>query len=189
MSGKLQQISYNPIQALQALVPRTRLDHGEGLVVAEVQATALLKMVGVVRPPVPVLLLARHLDVTCQHDPAAGEIGNHRLQDGSWCVGYGATTSSDRDATVAHQIKLILDAPFDVRELYPPVAVMSPVLRKYHAAEYFAQCLTVPGRFVQLAWRDGQRDVYELAELFGVTPKGMLFRLKTLRLMEPEREL
>ncbi len=120
MTARLKRVVYNPITALQALVPRSGLDHTEALTVAEVQATALLKMVGVVRPPVPVLILAQHLDVTCEHDPSVGGLGCHTARDETWCIGYGDPDPSQRDATVAHQLKLILDAPFDVDELYPP---------------------------------------------------------------------
>jgi len=186
---RLKQIAYDPIPTLQTLVPRTGLDHTEALIVAEVQATALLKMVGVVQPPVPVLILAQHLDVECVHDPAAREIGYHQERGDSWCVGYGDLTPAGRDATVAHQLKLILDAAFDIDELYPPVAVMAPMLRRHHVAEYFAQCLTMPGAWVQQAWRRGERDGELLAERFGVSTASMMFRLRTLRLGEAAREL
>ncbi len=185
MGARLKQISYNPIYALQALVPRTGLDHTEALIVAEVQATALLKMVGAVRPPVPVLILAEHLDVACEHDPTAGELGYHAVGDDTWRVGYADPSPSERDATVAHQLKLILDASFDQDELYPPRWVMTPLLRKHHVAEYFAVCLTMPGAWVQQICRDGEPDVESLALLFGATPNAMLLRLKALRLVEP----
>ncbi len=62
---------------------------------------------------------------------------------------------------------------------------MAPLLRKHHVAEYFAQCVTMPGAWVQQAWRRGERDVDGPAPLYGTTPDAMLFRLKTLRLVEP----
>jgi hypothetical protein len=189
MRARLKRIAYNPIFALQALVPRTGLDHTEALIVAEVQATALLKMVGAVRPPVPVLILARHLDVASEYDPTAGELGYHTPLRDTWCIGYSDPTPSERDATVAHQLKLILDAPFDDDELYPPRWVMTPLLRKHHVAEYFAVCLTMPGAWVQQICRDGEPDVHSLALLFGATPNAMLLRLKSLRLVEPGYEL
>jgi IrrE N-terminal-like domain len=184
MGERFRQVTYNPIRALQAFVPRTGLDHTEALIVAEVQATILLKMVGVIQPPVPVLILAQYLDVVYEHDALAGEVGYHVLRGDTWHIGYCDPNPSERNVTVAHQLKLVLDAPFDLDELYPPVAVMAPLLRKHHVAEYFAQCLTMPGAWMQQAWRRGDRDVERLAELYGVSAAQMLFRLKTLRLVE-----
>ncbi len=181
-------ITYHPMSALQALVPRCGLDHAEALAIAEVQATALLKMVDVERPPVPVLELAEHLDVVCEHDPAAGVIGYCELRDEVWHISYGDVSPPGRDATIAHQLKRILDSPFG-NALYPPVEVMATTLRGYYAAEYFAMCLTQPQRWVEQAWRRQDQDVGRLAELFGTTPESMLFRLKTLRLVEPGVEL
>src|SRR6266536_776448 len=145
MRTRYQRITYNPLLALQALIPRSGLDHTESLTIAEVQATALLKMVGVIQRPVPVLILYEHLDVGTECDPTADVVGYHRLR--------------------------------------------ATLLRKHHVAEYFAQCLTLPGRFVQQGWCRGDRDVEQLAELFGVSTASMLFRLKTLRLVEPGCEL
>ncbi|SRR6266536_3477214 len=188
MRTRYQRITYNPLLALQALIPRSGLDHTESLTIAEVQATALLKMVGVIQPPVPVLILSEHLDVGTECDPTAGVVGYHRLRDDAWCIGYSDESPAGRNATIAHQIKCILDEPFG-DALYPPVAVMATLLRKHHVAEYFAQCLTLPGQFVQQGWCRGDRDVEQLAELFGVSTASMLFRLKTLRLVEPGCEL
>ncbi|MET7395960.1 ImmA/IrrE family metallo-endopeptidase [Dactylosporangium sp. NPDC005572] len=153
----------------------------------EVQAGVLLKMVGVVRPPVPVPILAEFLDIACEHDEALGVLGHHAPDGDSWRIGYGDPTPLARNATVAHQLKLILDAEFDEGELYLPVAVMAPRLRKHHAAEYFAQCLTMQSQMVQQAWCRGQ-EIDVLAEEFDVTPEAMLFRLKTLKLVESAYE-
>src|SRR5262245_52793080 len=103
---------FDPTLVLQALVPRSSLDRPDALTVAEVQATALLKMAGVSEPPVEVLELARYLGVHTDHVSAAGALGNHRLDDDGWHIEYGDLTPAARDATVAHQIKLVLDEPF-----------------------------------------------------------------------------
>jgi len=188
MRARYKRITYNPLVALQAMIPRSGLDHTESLTIAEVQATVLLKMVGVIRPPVPVPILAEYLDVGVECDPVASVVGYHTLRDGNWYAGYSDESPAARNATIAHQIKCILDDPFG-DGLYPPVAVMATLLRKHHVAEYFAQCLTMPGPFVQQAWRRGERDVEQLAKLFGVPTASMLFRLKTLRLVETGHEL
>ena|SRR2546429_323718 len=146
-------------------------------------------MIQLEQPPVRVEDLARHLDIVTKHDPEAGVIGYHGMQeDGTWYVGYGDETATSRDATVAHQLKRIIDAPFG-DSLYPPCDVMATMLRKHYVAEYFAVCLTLPTRWVERAWRRGEQDVEALAELFAVTPESMLFRLKTLRLVEQGVEL
>jgi hypothetical protein len=185
--SRYEHIAYDPLLALRALVPRNGLDHAEALVVAEVQATALLKMAEVERPPVPMPALVQLLAVVTAYDPEAGVIGYHELRDGTWHIRYGDANEVGRDATVAHQLKRILDAPFGDAQ-YPPVEVMATMLRKHYVAEYFALCLTLPRRWVEQAWRR-EPDVRRLAELFGTTPESMLFRLKTLRLMEPGYEL
>jgi hypothetical protein len=187
-NSRYKRIAYNPITALQALVPRSGLDHAEALVIAEVQATALLKMIQAEQPPAPIKDLARHLDVVTKYDPEARPIGYHNMQHDTWYIGYGDEAVTGRDATIAHQLKRIIDAPFG-DSLYPPVEVMATTLRQYYVAEYFATCLTLPARWVERAWRREEHDVRQLAELFAVTPEAMLFRLKTLRLVGPGYEL
>ena len=181
-------ITYNPMIALQALVPRSGLDYAEALVIAEVQATALLRMIRAKQPPAPVDMLARHLDVITKYDPEAGVVGYHGFDDENWYIGYGDEAAPSRDATIAHQLKRIIDSPFG-DSLYPPVGVMATTLRKHYVAEYFAMCLTLPARWADRAWSQGDHDVRQLAELFGVTPEAMLFRLKGMRLLKPGVEL
>jgi hypothetical protein len=183
-NGRYKRIAYNPMTALQALVPRTALSHSEALIVAEIQATALLKMLQIEQPPAPVLKLARHLDVVTRHDPEAGTIGYCGIQDGTWYICYGDKTLASRDATVAHHLKRIIDAPFG-DSLYPPIDVMATRLRQYYVAEYFATCLTLPARWVERDWRRGRQNVDSAAGSFGVTREAMLFRLKVLRMIGP----
>jgi predicted transcriptional regulator len=174
--------------ALQALVPRSGLDNAEALVIAEVQATVLLRMIQANQPPAPMDVLARHLDIITKYDPEAGEVGYHGFDDETWYIGYGDEAVPSRDATIAHQIKRIIDTPFG-DGLYPPSEVMGTTLRKHYVAEYFAMCLTLPARWVDRAWRRGDHDARQLAKLFGVTPAAMLFRLKVMRLVKPGVEL
>jgi predicted transcriptional regulator len=115
-------------------------------------------------------------------NPTAGVVGYHELRDDRWHICYGDAMPSARDATVAHQLKLILDEPFGNR-LYPPTEAMATAVRKSYVAEYFAMCLTLPGHWVEQAWHDGERDVEQLATLFGTSAEAMRFRLKTLRLV------
>src|SRR2546430_17148800 len=99
------------------------------------------------QPPVRVEDLARHLDIVTKHDPEAGVIGYHGMQeDGTWDVGYGDETATSRDATVAHQLKRIIDAPFG-DSLYPPCDVMAAMRLKHYVPEYFAARLPLPPRW------------------------------------------
>jgi hypothetical protein len=187
MKQRPRQITYDPKFALRALMPRTHgFDHAEGLHLAAVQATALLGIAEVSGPPVPVLAAAQHLDVVTEYDPAAGVIGCHEARGDTWYIRYGDATPAGRDATVAHQLKRILDEPFG-DGLYPPVEAMPTLVRQHYVAEYFTLCLTMPVPWVEAAWRCGEHehDVERMAKLFATTPASMLFRLKALGLVEP----
>lgn len=172
----------DPMLALQALVPRSSLESAEALTVAEVQATALVKLACIKEPPVPILDLANFLGVVTEREPAANVLGTHRMRGGVWHVGYGASTPAARDATVAHQLKLILDEPFGDR-LYPPSDSMPTAVRKHHVAEYFAVCLTMPAHWVEQSWHDGERDLEGLAGRFGTSSEAMQFRIRAMRLL------
>lgn len=173
---------FDPMLTLQALIPRSSLERAEALAVAEVQATALLKLACVRKPPVPVLTLAHYLGVVTEHKRSAGALGHHERRGDRWYIGYGDLTPAARDATVAHHLKLILDEPFGDR-LYPPSDAMPSQIRKHHVAEYFAVCLTIPGHWVEQSWHDGEHDVEGLADRFGTSNEAMLFRVRALRLV------
>jgi hypothetical protein len=170
------------------LVPNHQLDHYEALVIAEVQAMKLLRLGGILIPPVPVVQLVQRAGIRVEPDPLVDELGSTFVRGGVWHIRHGIADQSDLQATVAHQLKLILDRPFG-EALYPHQDVMGPQLRRHHVAEYFATCLTLPREWIEQLWRQGERDPAILADLFGTTSTAMRFRLQALRLIGSDPKL
>jgi hypothetical protein len=174
---------------IAALAPRRGLDHAESLTIAEVQATELLRLGGIVGPPVSVVDIARRCDVWVSHDPTADELGvAFPGPGGTWHIRFPSDHPADREVTVAHQLKRILDQADEV-VLYPPINIMTTAVRKHYVAEHFATCLTLPHEWIERVWRAGQQDVTQLARLLCTTPTAMMQRLQVLRLVGPDIEL
>lgn len=170
-----------------SLVPNRQLTHGEALVVAEIQAMKLLRLGEVLKPPVPVVELARRAGIVVEFRPRVDEVGTLVSCHGRWHIRHSHLDEPSIYATVAHQLKIILDRPFG-DHLYPHQDVMAPGLRRHHVAEYFATSLTMPHEWIEQLWRQGKRDITALARLFVTSPSAMAFRLRALRLIGPDAE-
>lgn len=165
-----------------SLVPNRQLTHGEALVVAEIQAMKLLRLGDVLKPPVPVADLAKRAGVVIEYRPFVDEVGALVSRNGRWHIRHASLDKPSIYATVAHQLKILLDQPFG-DHLYPHQDVMAPQLRRHHVAEYFATTLTMPHEWIEQLWRQGEHDLKALARLFATTPSAMAFRLRALRLI------
>ncbi len=165
-----------------SLVPNRQLTHGEALVVAEIQAMRILRLGDVLKPPVPVVELAKRAGIVIEYRPLIDEVGSLTSRNGRWHIRHASLDKPSIYATVAHQLKILLDHPFG-DHLYPYQDVMAPRLRRHHVAEYFATSLTMPHEWIEQLWRQGEHDIKALARLFATTPSAMAFRLRALRLI------
>jgi IrrE N-terminal-like domain len=177
------------LHQLTDLVPRRALDHQEAAMLAEIQANKLLRLGGVTEPPVPVRQLIERTGIVVEHDPAVEKLGQARPgEDGRWHLRYPDPAAPDLSATLAHLFKIILDQPFG-DALYPPLEVATTGVRRHYIAEYFAVSLTIPHGWVVQYWQQGERDIRQLARLFGTSRETMRFRLRALRLITPDAVL
>src|SRR2546421_1324900 len=179
------------IDQVRALMPvstmhlmRRPLTDKEARVVAERQATLLLRLLEITKPSVDVELVTELPDIESVVASDMPESGTADWKDNHWLVRINASDSLWRcRATLAHELKHILDDPYteilypgiDPRLYHPPQA--EPI------CDYFAGCLLVPRPWLTRAWANGIHDVRELAGLFDVSSKLISVRLKQVGLL------
>jgi Zn-dependent peptidase ImmA (M78 family) len=105
------------------------------------------------------------------------------LQDSTWAILlHGKLTRASRRWSMAHELKHILDHPFETILYARPQGSRDLA---QDTCEYFAACLLMPARWVRLAWRTGMHDPRALARHFGVPPYAAVVRLLQLGLIPP----
>ena len=160
----------------------------EARVVAERQATRLLKLLGIKEPDVEVELVLQlpELAVVVKPDLPLSAHTEWEEKRQQWVITMNQDDSLWRSrATLAHEIKHILDDPF--RELlypdWPRQTPLAPPTLAERISDYFAGCVLVPRAWLLRAWQDGVRDVMELASLFNVSEALVAVRLKQVGLV------
>jgi len=158
--------------------------------VAERQANHLLKLLGVTAPPAAIEPLLMQDDIKVEVLPDLPLSGHTHWTGEHWLITINQDESLWRSrSTLAHEIKHILDDPF--RELlYPewPHGSESPAPElAERICDYFAGCVLAPRGWLQQAWRDGVRDVAELADRFDVSDALITVRLCQVGLVQPSR--
>jgi hypothetical protein len=170
------------LAVLRAKAPRRALDPAEAAQVAERQATTLLELAGLNRPPVPASLIAELPRVLVRTDPDLPVSGCTSWQAGRWLIVLNGSEPLVRQRfSLAHELKHCVDHRYGT-ELYIDRPGLSAHAQAELAADYFAACLLMPRRWVQRAWADGVQRVSELARLFAVSKPAMTRRLEHLGL-------
>lgn len=149
---------------------------------AEWQATSLLELADLSRPPTPTALVAELPRITVQRDPHLPVSGCATWQDGRWLILLSAAEPIVRQRfSLAHELKHVIDHR-DRSQLYVDRPGLSADVQAEQAADYFAACLLMPRRWVKRAWGDGQQRTRPLSRRFHVSPQAMSRRLKDLGL-------
>ncbi len=158
----------------------------EACVVAERQAAHLLKLLGVTRPSAEIELILMQEDIKLETQPDLPLSGHTRWTGEHWLITINQDESLWRSrSTLAHEIKHILDDPF--RELlypeWPHGSESPPPELAERICDYFAGCVLAPRGWLKQAWRDGVREIAELAALFDVSEALIAVRLSQVGLM------
>ncbi len=170
------------LAVLRAKAPRRALNPAEAAQVAEWQATTLLELAGLTRPPTPASLIAELPRVLVRTDVDLPVSGCTSWQAGRWLIILNAAEPLVRQRfSLAHEFKHAIDHRYR-DELYVDRPGLSAHAQAEQAADYFAACLLMPKRWVYLAWAGGVQRVSELARLFAVSAPAMARRLDHLGL-------
>jgi Zn-dependent peptidase ImmA (M78 family) len=166
---------------LRDLTPLRRLGRDEALRLAEAQADLLLRLSGITEPPVPEEVISALPGIQIERVAPAKAQAAAQWSNGRWLIILNGALSRGRQRfSLAHELKHILDQPFDTI-LYRS---KSPDLAE-EACDYFAACLLMPSRWLRQAWAEGARDSSTLTRRFGVTPQAIRVRLLQVGLIEP----
>ncbi len=170
------------LAVLRAKAPRRALDMAEAARIAEWQATVLLELAGLTRPPTPASLIAELPRVLVRIDPDLPVSGCTSWQAGRWLIVLNGSEPLVRQRfSLAHEYKHTIDHRYR-DDLYVDRPGLSAYAQAELAADYFAASLLMPRRWVHRAWADGSRRVSELARLFAVSAPAMARRLEHLGL-------
>jgi Zn-dependent peptidase ImmA (M78 family) len=175
------------IAQLRDLVPIRPLTPSEGMRIAELQATRLLKLLDLTQAPVSERAIADlpRLQVARSTKPIPIS-GSAQWVKGIWHIILNGTESAVRQRfSLAHELKHVLDNPF-VHVLYPATPGMKTHDRAEQICDYFAACLLMPKVWVRRAWATERiQDLPRLARRFQVSQSAMRVRLLQLGLIEP----
>jgi predicted transcriptional regulator len=171
---------------LRALAPRRPLSLTETTLIAELQASRLLKLAKLDTPPTPSALIAELPRVLVRTDPDLPASGATHWVNGRWLLLINSSEPAARQRfSLCHEYKHALDHRHRT-VMYEDTADYSADEQAELAADAFAAALLMPAIWVNKAWREGHRRLSELAELFEVSPRAMARRLDALGLRRLE---
>lgn len=178
------------LAALRALAPRRALSLSEALRIAELQASRLLALRDIARPPILTEVIADFHRIAVEYDfgmpehaSGASDWDANRKQ---WIITVNGNQPEARQRfTVLHEYKHILDhgqpelLPARDERLYYGLPAVE------YVADYFAGCLLMPRLLLKRAWAGGLQRSADLAALFNVSERAIEVRLGQVGLRRP----
>lgn len=173
------------IVQLRELTPPRSLGLSEGRQVAELQAARLLKISGIVQPPVPESIITGLPRLVVRRSPDLPHSGQTTWAAGVWLITLNDSEPLVRQRwTLMHEFKHVVDHPA-TRFAYRHLAATVAEERCEQLADAFAACVLMPKSWVKAAWgQGGIQDLRLLATVFGVSRTAMRIRLEQLGLTE-----
>jgi Zn-dependent peptidase ImmA (M78 family) len=167
------------LRVLRQLIPGRRLRVHEALRIAELQASHLLDLGGILDAPVVEHLVTTlpRIKVRYADLPTSGM----SYWDGSdWIIGLNSTEPATRQRfTLMHEYKHIIDHGHH-HLLYGGSTTRRAKERSEFAADHFAACVLMPRELVKRTWADGIRTAHETARHFEVSLRAAEKRLQHL---------
>lgn len=172
------------LRELRAIVPSRRLTNSEALVLAERQATTLLRLQGVDAAPVPSEVITELPFLRVARRSPMQSSGATSWIKPRWVILINRYEAASRQRfSLAHEFKHVLDH-LDRSTIYGPADSRTAALRIERICDYFAACLLMPRTWVKTAFASGLQDVVALAEHFQVSPQAMQVRLLQIGLLD-----
>lgn len=172
---------------LRQLAPRRPLSMPEARLLAEHQASKLLRLTGVTEPPVPEQAIELLPRIEVHYRARRGLSGTAKWTGGRWVILVNRNDTWGRQRfSLAHEFKHVLD--WSRAEALYRDGYYTAHYQAERAADAFAAALLMPKAWLKRAFYDeGIRDEHVLARRFQVSVASMRFRIDELRLHEPPR--
>jgi predicted transcriptional regulator len=177
-------------------MPARPVSQTEAYVLAERQATELLRLLDVHEVPVPVARLGglprMEIRVESRYRMLDKSGFSHRWENGRWLIVINRNdVPGRRRFTLAHEFKHVLD--HSIANVAYAQLGHGDRKRQYrqieHICDHFAACLLMPRMVIKRAWASGIQDIDALAGLFKVSVSAMQVRLDYLGLSDGERPM
>jgi predicted transcriptional regulator len=174
------------LERLRAITPGRNLTPTEARFIAERQATMLIRELHLERPALPHAALTGLSFLTvAQHNSFSASALSTYTGHG-WLILLKSDEPKVRQRfSLAHELKHILDDPFNPRRLYPALGHSSSHERTERICDYFAGCLLMPKRWLMSDWCSGKQNIERLSQRYHVSRAAMRVRLSQLGLLAP----
>jgi len=180
------------ISRLRSMIPARPLTFREAQIIAERQASALLKAWGLtgtneLRIPEEAITEITRVDV--QYRSGIEQSGSSTWEAGAWRITINADEWHCRQRfTLAHELKHVIDSLHE-DAIYAALPGRTPAEQRARSrhiealCDHFAACLLMPRVAVKRAWGNGIQKPADLARAFDVSEMAMSIRLQNLGLI------
>ena len=171
------------ISELRRLMPARAITWSEAYSVAERQASRLLQLMHVTEPPVPMFVVSSLAGITVDRRADWPTSGMAVAHDGNWRIVLCASEPRQRQRySLAHELKHVLDDPFDHR-LYGHLSASQRHRRAEELCNHFAACLMMPRAWIKRDFcQGGLQAPAKLARHYYMSQPAMTRRLRELGL-------
>lgn len=170
------------IAEVRKLMPRRGITWSEAHSVAERQAARLLQLMRVDEPPVPMFVVSSLAGITVDRRAAWPTSGMAVAHGPGWRIVLCASESRQRQRySLAHELKHVLDAPFD-EQLYGHLPAAKRKQRAETICNHFAACLMMPRAWVKRDFCRGYQTATKLARRYYMSQEAATRRLAELGL-------
>lgn len=183
-------LSTNTLASLRALIPQRRLNRAEVRQLTERQATRLRSHLGETDDPFFDEAKLRDLPrIRVEWDADLPTSGMSLWDGDNWVLAVNSRESLTRQRfSLLHEFHHAVAHGVKDRLFHETSAE-----RRGHCeqaertADYFAACVLMPKMLVKRHWGRGPRTIRSMADLFGVSPQAMTYRLRDLGLLGERR--
>jgi hypothetical protein len=173
---------------LRAVMEPRKLTLAEARVIADQQADLLRQMVESPGPagPLDVIFKLPGMHVEFRPDAPVAGLSWPTAPDRWRIVISGRIPWGERRFSLLHEFKHVLDDPF-ITEVYGNLATEKHQRLAERVCEHFAGCFLMPSEWITRDWNNGEQNVADLAERYGVSQRAVRERLRCLGLSRRQR--
>lgn len=176
------------LASLRALIPDRRLNRHEIHQLTERQATRLRAHLGEQDDPFFDEAKLRELPrIRVEWDADLPTSGMTVWDGDCWVLAVNSSESATRQRfSLLHEFHHAVSHAVKHR-LFDHTCTHGHCQFAERTADHFAACVLMPKMLVKRHWGRGPRSIHCMAELFGVSPQAMSYRLRDLGLLEERR--
>jgi Zn-dependent peptidase ImmA (M78 family) len=169
---------------LRRLLPNRRMTRTEAFVIAERQATLLLKLHGITEGPVPSTIITELPCLKVATRTPMASSGATKWMKPRWVILLnGLEPVARQKFSLGHEAFHVVLHPY-AKQFFSRPMTGADRLFVEGLCDYFAGCLWMPRTFVKRAFASGVQDYVDLARMFQVSPQAMHVRLLQLGLVD-----